>query len=93
MSLERQMQRLSAYLADKEVHTTEGLLADCIIDDSPLGFERGANEKQNVEEDLLEEINLGTEAHKRPIFVSAFLLEDYKERLVNLITKYKDCFA
>lgn len=70
------------------------MLADCIIDDDPLVFEKGAEDKQNVEvEDPLEEINLGIEAVKRPIFVSTFLPEDYKKKLINLITEYKDCFA
>lgn len=73
MSLKDQMQRLSAYSTDKEVHTTEGGLVACIIDDDPLGLEKRADRKQNIEvEDTLEEINLGTKAIKRPIFYEFF---------------------
>ena len=94
MSVENYVDRLSAYLADRAIYTNEGVLSDCIIDDSPLGFERSFDERQNVEiEDPLEEVNLGTETEKRPIFVSSFLPKEFKVQLVELIREYKDCFA
>ena len=42
---------------------------------------------------LLKEINLGTEADKRPIYISSKLDPDFKEKLVQLLKKYRDCFA
>ncbi|CAL2230061.1 unnamed protein product [Prunus armeniaca] len=44
-------------------------------------------------EDLLQEINLGTEEDSRPTFVSALLEEPLKSEIIALLHDFRDCFA
>lgn len=86
MSVEEQLERLSAYLADRSVYTFDGVPADYILDDEPLGFEKGSEEKLKLEvDDPLEEIDIGTDGERRPISVSKFLPKEFKVNLVNMI--------
>ncbi|KAM1224306.1 hypothetical protein ACFX2G_044185 [Malus domestica] len=43
--------------------------------------------------DPLEEINVGTADHPRPLFISALLPQQMKDELRALLTEFKDCFA
>jgi len=68
---------------------------DCIYDDEPLGFEEdplGSATKMRAQ-DPLEELNLGDDLVKRPTYVSAEVTKEFKERIVELLREYKECFA
>ena len=43
--------------------------------------------------DALEEVDIGDFDRLRPTFISAKLDPEYKQELVKLLKKYKDCFA
>jgi len=68
---------------------------DSIYADEPLGFEEdplGSTTKMRAQ-DPLEEVNLGDGPIKRPTYVSAKVTKEFKERIVELLKEYKDCFA
>jgi hypothetical protein len=43
--------------------------------------------------DKLEEIDIGDGDKPRPTFISAYLDSSFREKLINIIKEYKDCFA
>jgi len=68
---------------------------DCIYDDEPLGFEEdpmGSTTKMRAH-DPLEEVDLGDDTVKRPTYVSTQIPKEFKDRIVELMKEYKDCFA
>ena len=74
---------------------------DCIYDNEPLGFEYssivsnnlcGRNKKIEVQ-DPLEEVDIGEGRDKQPTYISKLLCQDYKEKLVEMLKEFKDCFA
>jgi hypothetical protein len=68
---------------------------DCIYDDEPLGFEEdpmGSTVKMKVQ-DPLEEVDLGDGSVKRPTYICAKIPKECKDRIVELLKGYKDCFA
>jgi len=73
----------------------DGQRLDCIYDDEPLGFEKdplGSTTKMRAQ-DPLEEVDLGDGSVKRPTYVSAKINREFKDRIVELLNEYKDCFA
>ncbi|PNX70712.1 hypothetical protein L195_g057668, partial [Trifolium pratense] len=62
---------------------------DCIYDDEPLGFEKDPHSSiQRMQaQDPLQEIV------KRPTYISANIDPSLRERTVELLKYYKDCFA
>jgi len=68
---------------------------DCIYDDEPLGFEEdplGSTTKMRAK-DPLEEVDLGDGSIKRPTYVSAKITTKFKDRIVELLKEYRDCFS
>jgi hypothetical protein len=68
---------------------------DCIYDDEPLGFEEdplGATTKMRAQ-DPLEEVDLGNNSVKRPTYVSAKISKKFRDRIVELLKEFRDCFA
>jgi len=68
---------------------------DCIYDDETLGFEKdpmGPTQKMQAQ-DPLEEVDLGDGTIKRPTYISAKIDREFKAQIVELLKKYKDCFA
>jgi len=68
---------------------------DCIYDDEPLRFKKdpmGSTKKMQAQ-DPLEEVDLGDGSIKRPTYVSDKIDEDFKVQIIELLKKYKDCFA
>ncbi|XP_072084691.1 uncharacterized protein [Arachis hypogaea] len=59
------------------------------IENAPLQLQDEAKQK----EEELEEINLGTEEHPRPLFVCKALGEKEKRDLIALLTEFRDVFA
>jgi len=73
----------------------EDLKLDCIYDDEPLGFEEdasGSTTKMRAH-DPLEEVDLGDGSIKRPTYVSAKITMVFRNRIVELLKEYKDCFT
>jgi len=68
---------------------------DCIYDDEPLGFEEdpmGSTTKMRAQ-DSLEEVDLGDGTVKRPTYISTKIPKEIKDRIVELLKEYKDCFT
>lgn len=74
---------------------SESRRLDCIYDNDPLGFEKNPqNETQKMQaQDPLEEIDLGNGTTKRPTYISTKVGSEIKANLVEVLNKYKDCFA
>jgi hypothetical protein len=68
---------------------------DCIYDDEPLGFEADpmVTTTKMRAQDPLEEVDLGDGTIKRPTYVSAKITKQFKDRIVELLKEYKDCFV
>jgi len=68
---------------------------DCIYDDEPLGFEKDpiGSAKRKKAQDPLEEVELGDGSVKRLTYISTKIDEDFKVQIIELLKKYKDCFA
>jgi len=67
----------------------------CIYDDEPLGFEEdpmGSTTKM-MAQDSFEEVDLGDDTVKRPTYISTKIPKEFKDRIVELLKEYKDCFA
>jgi len=73
----------------------DDLKLDCIYDDEPLGFEEGpmGSTTKMRAHDPLEEVDLGDGTVKRPTYVSTKIPKEFKDRIVELLKGYKDCFA
>jgi len=68
---------------------------DCIYDDEPLGFEEdpmGSTTKMRAQ-DPLEEVDIGDGSVKRLTYVSTKIPKESRDRIVELLKEYKDCFA
>ena len=60
-----------------------------------MGFKKdllGSTIKMRAQ-DPLEEVDLGDGSVKRPTYVSAKINRGFKDRIVELLKEYKDCFA
>ncbi|XP_045798024.1 uncharacterized protein LOC123892265 [Trifolium pratense] len=68
---------------------------DCIYDDEPLGFEKDPHSSiQRMQaQDPLQEVDIGDGSIKRPTYISANIDPILRERMVELLKSYKDCFA
>ncbi|XP_045822028.1 uncharacterized protein LOC123914912 [Trifolium pratense] len=68
---------------------------DCIYDEEPLGFEKDpSNSSQKMQaQDPLEEIDIGDGSIKRPTYISANIPKELRDKLVELLKEFKDCFA
>ncbi|CAJ2654731.1 unnamed protein product [Trifolium pratense] len=68
---------------------------DCIYDDEPLGFEKDPHSliQRMQAQDPLQEIDIGDGSVKRPTYISANIDPSLRERMVELLKSYKDCFA
>jgi len=68
---------------------------DCIYDDEPSGFEEDpmwSTTKMRAQ-DALEEVDLRDGTVKRPTYISTKIPKEFKDRIVELLREYKDCFA
>jgi len=68
---------------------------DYIYYDEPLGYEKypmGSAEKMKAR-DHLEEVDLGDSSVRRPTYISTKIDKDFKVQIIELLNKYKDCFA
>ena len=84
-----------AYVEDSIDNLVDDQKLDCIYDDEPLGFEEnplGSTTKMRAH-DPLEEVDLGDGSVKRPTYVSAKIPKEFKDRIMELLKEYKDCFA
>ena len=80
---------------DFQYSLMENQRLDCIYDDEPLGFEKdpmGPAKKMQAQ-DPLEEVDLGDGTVKRLTYVSTKIDKEFKAQIVDLLKKYKDCFA
>ncbi|PNX65520.1 hypothetical protein L195_g054579 [Trifolium pratense] len=68
---------------------------DCIYDDEPLGFEKDPHSlSQRMQaQDPLQEIDIGDGSIKRPTYISVNIDPSLRDKMVELLKKYKDCFA
>ena len=96
-----QMARLSAYMVEQKDCTFDCVNLDCIYDDEPLGLEYSSfvsndlcsrNKKIEVQ-DPLEKVDIGERGDRRPTYISNLLLQDYKEKLVEMLKEFEDCFT
>ena len=77
-------------LKDRDDDFIEDQKLDCIYDDEPLGFEEDPKMRA---QDPLEEVDIGDGTVKRPTYVSTKIPKEFKDRIVELLREYKDCFA
>ena len=61
--------------------------------DSPIDDTEGKLGQSFTSADLLEEVDIGPGDRPRPTYVSAKLDPEYKQELIKLLKKYRDCFA
>ena len=90
-----QKEAIETITQDTTNDLVDGQRLDCIYDDEPLGFEKdllGSTIKMRAQ-DPLEEVDLGDGSVKRPTYVSAKINRGFKDRIVELLKEYKDCFA
>ncbi|CAJ2635983.1 unnamed protein product [Trifolium pratense] len=82
-------------LEASEVNDGKKQRLDCIYDDEPLGFEKDPHSSiQRMQaQDPLQEVDIGDGSVKRPTYISANIDPTLKERMVELLKKYRDCFA
>ncbi|CAJ2645601.1 unnamed protein product [Trifolium pratense] len=82
-------------LEASDVNNGEKQRLDCIYDDEPLGFEKDPHSSiQRMQaQDPLQEIDIGDGSVKRPTYINANIDPSLRERMVELLKYYKDCFA
>ncbi|CAJ2638053.1 unnamed protein product [Trifolium pratense] len=82
-------------LEASEVNDGKKQRLDCIYDDEPLGFEKDPHSSiQRMQaQDPLQEVDIGDGSVKRPTYISANIDPTLRERMVELLKKYRDCFA
>ncbi|CAJ2657404.1 unnamed protein product [Trifolium pratense] len=82
-------------LEASEVNDGKKQRLDCIYDDEPLGFEKDPHSSiQRMQaQDPLQEVDIGDGSIKKPTYISANIDPTLKERMVELLKKYRDCFA
>jgi hypothetical protein len=61
--------------------------------DNPVDGTDGKLGRGFMSADKLEEVDIGNGDKPRPTFISANLESDFREELIKLLKKYKDCFA
>jgi hypothetical protein len=61
--------------------------------DSPIDDTEGKLGQGFTLADLLEEVYIGPGDRPRLTYVSAKLDPEYKQKLINLLKEYRDCFA
>ena len=61
--------------------------------DNPIDGTNGKLGHGFTSVDELEEIDIGPRDRSRPTYVSAKLDPEYKQELIDLLKKFKDCFA
>ena len=61
--------------------------------DNPIDGNKGKLGHGFMSADKLEEINVGDSTKSRPMYISASLDPEYKLKLIELLKKFKDCFA
>ncbi|PNX57314.1 hypothetical protein L195_g058633, partial [Trifolium pratense] len=68
---------------------------DCIYDDEPLGFEKDphSSTQRMQAQDPLQEIDIGDGSIKRPTYIRANIDPSLRDRMVELLKHYRDCFA
>ena len=82
-------------IEDTNDDLTDDQKLDCIYDDEHLGFKEdplGSTTKMKAQ-DTLEEVDLGNASVKKPTYVSAKITKEFRDRIVELLKEYKDCFA
>jgi len=82
------IRRYSTYwakLTKQDAQTIERILE---FNDSPI-----KDDLVIKAQDPLEEVNFGIDLDRCPIYVSALLDNEFKVQLVDLLRKYKNCFA
>jgi len=90
-----QKEEIETLVEDTGDDFVEDQKLDCIYDDEPLGFEEdpmGSTTKMRAQ-DPLQEVDLGDGTFKRPTYVSTKIPIEFKDRIVELLKEYKDCFA
>ncbi|CAJ2652047.1 unnamed protein product [Trifolium pratense] len=82
-------------LEASEVNDGKKQRLDCIYDDEPLGFEKDPHSSiQRMQaQDPLQEVDIGDGSVKRPTYISANIDPTLREKMVELLKKYRDCFA
>ncbi|CAJ2653075.1 unnamed protein product [Trifolium pratense] len=82
-------------LEASEVNDGKKQRLDCIYDDEPLGFEKDPHSSiQRMQaQDPLQEVDIGDGSVKRPTYISANIDPTLRERMVELLKKYRDCFS
>ncbi|CAJ2672093.1 unnamed protein product [Trifolium pratense] len=82
-------------LEASEVNDGKKQKLDCIYDDEPLGFEKDPHSSiQRMQaQDPLQEVDIGDGSVKRPTYISAKIDPTLREKMVELLKKYRDCFA
>jgi len=90
-----QKEVVETLIEDTNDDLTDDQRLDCIYDDEPLGFEEdplGSTTKIKAQ-DPLEEVDLGDAYVKKPTYVNAKITKEFRDRIVELLKEYKDCFA
>ena len=90
-----QKEVVETLVEDTNDDLTDNQRLDYIYDDEPLGFEEdplGSNTKMQAQ-DPLEEVDLGDASVKKPTYVSAKITKEFRDRIVELLKEFKDCFA
>ena len=79
----------------EQVHDEQNQRLDAIYDDEPLGFEKNPDFSgaKMLSQDPLEEIDLGEGTIKRPTYISKKLDPKVKDKVIQMLKDYKDCFA
>ncbi|PNX85794.1 hypothetical protein L195_g041868, partial [Trifolium pratense] len=82
-------------LEANDLNNGEKQRLDCIYDDEPLGFEKDPHSsiQRMQSQDPLQEIDIGDGSVKRPTYINANIDPSLRERMVELLKYYKDCFA
>ena len=60
---------------------------------NPIDGSKGKLGRGFMSADKLEEIDVGDNTKSRPMYISANLDPEYKEKLIELLKEFKDCFA
>jgi hypothetical protein len=61
--------------------------------ENPIDEPDGKLGRGFMSDNKLEEINIGDGDKPRPTFISTILNSGFREELIKLLKKYKDCFA
>jgi len=86
---------IETLIEDTKDDLVDGQKLDCIYDDEPLGFAKDplASTTKMKAQDPLEEVDLGDGSAKRRTYASAKINKEFRDRSVELLKEYKDCYA